>query len=220
MAITRKDGTIYRLRSPNPLGITQVDWNEMELEQVNFDWDSVTIPDDGEFVPLESDYSMVVDTVETLPQTTKEVNTKPIVTPDPVVEKKPDPVVEKKPESEPKPESIRKHLTNVVHMHCLPIESTDHFDSLYNDSFSRQQYGEKFIFESVLVEMGDLAMAFWTDTDKVTEGSIVYPFRRQVGNGKFEGLKQYRWWKVSDVENKSSGQLFRAIVTDVHPDFS
>lgn len=218
MPITRSDGTKYQLRSPNPLGATQNLWSS-DLEKINFKWNPVIVPDDGEFIPMRSDIKVkrnIVD-LDTF-MSTSEPPLPPTVDESDIKEEPKEPVaviVE-----DPPKESVRPYLTNTVHMHCLPIEITSHSDDFYGDHFDRSSYGQKFMFESVMVEMGDLAMLFWTDIDRVTEGSIVYPFRTQIGKGKYKPLQQYRWWKITEVEDKSPGYLIKAVASDIQPDFS
>ena len=208
--ITRRDGTVYRLRAPNPLGATQSSWNS-DVEKINFKWTPIVVPDDGEFVPIQSDFRVSDKILELSPVTVVE---EPEELPPPEPEKPSPPV------QSTERESVRPYLSNTVHMHCLPVEVTSHSDDLYGDQFQRNSYGQKFIFEAIMVSMGDLAMEFWTDTDRVAEKSIVYPFRRRTAKGKYESLQQYRWWKVTDIEEKSTGYLMRAVASDIQPDFS
>lgn len=217
MPIIKKDGTVYRLRSPNPLGITQSDWGK-DVEKINFKWPAIIVPDDSEFVPLQRNIKTSDKILELPPM---EVTEEPKEIP---TAEKPEPVL--KPEQslpDPQPtekESVRPYLSDTVHMHCLPAEVSSYSDDLYDDHFQRNSYGEKFIFEAVIVNTNDLTMEFWTDTDRITEKSIVYPFRKQTSKGKYGPLKEYRWWKVTDIEEKSTGYLIRAVTSDVHPDFS
>ena len=218
MPITRKDGTDYRLRSPNPLSLTQNSWVS-DVEKINFKWKPQVVTNEEEQTPapMQSDMKVKdeykdlssIDTPVAITEDPEQIAKEPVVQPDPVV----------KTDSESKP-SVRQHLANTVHMHCLPVETISMEDSFYGDQFDRSSYGQKFTFESVMVEMGDLAMVFWTDIERVTEGSVVYPFRKQVAPGRYQPLQQYRWWKVTEIEEKSPGFLVRAIASDLQPDFS
>lgn len=224
MPITRKDGTTYRLRSPNPLGATQNQWSS-GLEKINFKWNSVVVPDDGEFVPMKSDMKVKESFIELDSFSPATEPPPPIVVEEHPIQEETTPALaaEESPaqrQEEPQQESVRQYLTNTVHMHCLPIEVTSHSDDLYGYEFERNNYGQKFIFEAVMVESNDLAIVFWTDADRVTEKSIVYPFRTQIAKGRYKPLQQYRWWKIVEIEEKTPGYLMKAVASDVQPDFS
>jgi hypothetical protein len=78
-----------------------------------------------------------------------------------------------------------------------------------------------------MISSTDLSIEFWTSDPKnqITEKSIIYPFSYEVHNQSTDNYDrvpydEYRWWKVSSKERKEEGWLFRAVPSDVQPDFS
>ena len=126
--IKKKDGTVYRLNSPNPLVSDQEFWAEKDEFIIhNFDWDK-TLTELGDFLPSF-----------------------PLQKPEVI-----DPEV-KEPEEE-KP----LYLENVVVIHCQPVIIKEHKDDLYDESYKKNQYGEKFTFEGIIIQREDFMILFWT----------------------------------------------------------
>jgi len=97
-----------------------------------------------------------------------------------------------------------------VAIHCLPAVRIEHVDKTYGQRYAtlRTDFGNKFVFEAVMLEEQDLAIQFWTTCQQVTVGSILYPMN-----------KDKRWWKVRDREPKTGGLLMTAVITDFNPSF-
>lgn len=188
MTIKNKDGSDYRLTQPNPLSQKQ-DFSEEEIVLHNFAWKRTVSDTNSE--------KTCFDKPKTKPE-----------------EKVFDTVTEFF-SPQPTPLKTERKIDNVVVMHCLPIVLTTRKDELYGETYNTETFGDKFTFESVIVEREDLEMVFWTNID-LSKGSIVYPARYK------DGVKfgDYRWWKVSQKEEKSNGFLVKSVLSDVHPDFS
>ncbi len=98
---------------------------------------------------------------------------------------------------------------DMVDVWCLPAYKKEYVDSLYNEKYVKINYGKKFIFKSVLVEMADISMVIWTAT-KIAEGSIIYP-----------KVNDKRWWRVEEIKkDEKEGYLLYCIITDYQADFS
>ena len=193
--IKKKDGTVYRLNSPNPLVSDQEFWAEKDEFIIhNFDWDK-TLTELGDFLP-----SFPLQKPE--PEEPKIIE--PEVEPEVI-----DPEV-KEPEEE-KP----LYLKNVVVIHCQPVIIKEHKDDLYDESYKKNQYGEKFTFEGIIIQREDFMILFWTNIE-LTKNSILYPSKYR------DGVKfgDYRWWKVNDMREKSGGFVVQAVVSDYQPDFT
>lgn len=202
--IKNKDGTIYKLQSPNPLVKEQVFWADKgEYIVHNLNWQKILIQLQDlipEFEPEE------IPVEVKLPEKEINVDVKepPAVTP---------PIVE--PLIVPKETKNSLNLNNLVLMHCQPTISKTHTDELYGDSYSKTSYGEKFTFEALVVQREDFTMLFWTNL-KLEKGSVVYPSKYRDGT-KYGDL---RWWKVNRMTEKAGGYLVESVPSDYQPDFS
>jgi hypothetical protein len=229
MPIKNKDGTVYKLKEPNPL-VKEQEWGLLDSELIfhNFDWTDKTISADSNPNPLSSDFEVKDKVVSDFPEIKAEPKETEVMTGDDflkgveeatteaeiddvenVVLKDPEPI--KAPESNPS----NAKLKNVVIMHCSPAEIREREDDLYGDIYKTIQYGEKFTFESVILERNDLYIRFWTNVD-LSEGSVVYPSKYRSG----VKYGEHRWWRVNQSTEKSGGYLIQAVVSDYHPDFS
>ena len=198
--IKNKDGTVYRLNTPNPLVSDQEFWAEKDKFIVhNFNWDKV-LTELGDFLP-----SFPLQKPDLL-----EPKVKPELEPE-IEELE---IEEEEVEEEPKKEEPL-YLKNVVVIHCQPAIVKEHKDELYDESYTKTQYGEKFTFEGIMIQREDFMILFWTNL-KLTKNSILYPSKYR------DGVKfgDYRWWKVNDMREKSGGFVVQAVVSDYQPDFT
>ena len=214
MVLKNRDGTPFRLSSPNPL-VKNQEW--MTCEQLifhNFKWDSFTIATE----PLGT------RTISEFPKPTQE-QPKPIPAPEPE-EKPPQPEIEI-PQQEPKLPRTEL-IPNAIIVYCLPFaEWQNKSDDLYEDRYLTPQYNDKFTFEAIIVERSDFAISLWTtESMESKQGlvntknylkpeSIIFPARYSDGS-KFH---DHRWWKVQSVENQDSGVAIVGVITNIHPSF-
>ncbi len=91
---------------------------------------------------------------------------------------------------------------------CLPIKVEVFRDNLYDETYKKVTYGEKYTFEGILLSREDIAIEFWV-SNPITQGSIVC-----------SSLDEKRWWKVQDFFEKANGYVVQAIVSDYSPDLS
>lgn len=226
MTIYDSDGKVYKLKGVNPIMKDQADWDKKKIQLINMkSWKSEIVEDERNPVDkFKTDFN-VVDIGEDLglfegpePPQTEVVKAKDFIDdinqPEPVVEK---PVVE---EPEMIEESVVLDLDvraarlikeRGVEYFCAPaIGVKEHHDDFYGSSYKTIQYGDKFLFDAVLIDQSDLQLQFWC-VRRLELNSVVYRKLRQGGE---------RWWRVTSVEPKSGGYLATATVSDSNPDFS
>ncbi len=116
--------------------------------------------------------------------------------------------LEKSVELEQKPiknENIKKY--NSIPCFCLPAKTTEKKDDLYDESFKRTQYLEKFLTEIVILDKDDLYIKIWCN-DQLTEKSIIFPKN-----------KDKRWWKIIEVSSAPTGYYYLGSTSDYTPSF-
>ena len=195
MTLKNKDGSVYRLRSPNALMKDQTVWNGYTIH--NMKWDPITQESKDEVTPMSSDFSVRDSFVEEL-----ESNKPPMQDAEP-----------KSPVESPKFEE-RKHESKGVGLGvettfvwCLPAVLKKKRDSLYDEEYVTVSYGNPYSFEAVMVEEGDLSFSMWT-TATIERGSVVFP------KTTFK-----RWWRVDDIRDKTGGFLYSGMPSDYQPHF-
>lgn len=197
MAIKNKDGTVYKLKGPNPLMKSQKAWKKDEKFQVhNFDWTPEVVKDDGEKAkPHKTDFQVKASAVVL----------------EPVKIQPPELELEEEIEivSEIKPQASSQKFNNSIQIHCLPASIKIHRDELYDEIRHRTTYGNKFKFEAIVVESEDMLFRFWTNVDNIGAGSIVFPQTHDK-----------RWWKISSKQEKAGGFIYECFPSDEMPDFS
>lgn len=213
MTLRNKDGTIYRLKSPNPISKNQDFW-ETDAEYVlhNCKWTPEIINKEE----LEKIISAINFSEKTVVDA--KINEHPIEKYVPIIDNVPDvipqPIKEDFQKTQKLPDSIIK---NSVIFWCLPTIDSTVFDNLYEEKHEIKKYGNKFTFEAIVLEKNDMEISFWTNAEKVNKNSIVYPSRYTY---RKEEYKDYRWWKIQTITAKSGGWLVYAIVSEITPDFS
>ena len=98
-----------------------------------------------------------------------------------------------------------KHVITVL---CLPALVRDVDDALYGQTYRKRAYGEKFSFEAVALDVGDLTLTLLTSAD-VAAGSVLYP----QTNDK-------RWWEVAGVRETPEGTALHCVPSGFQPSFS
>lgn len=205
MAIKDKDGSVYKLRGPNPLLKTQDTWDERHVKLVNFGWDSVTVADEHNPVKkFEKDYN-IPDLGKLLEAHEEEGDDE-----DEDEDEVPDHDIEEVPEGEPAIDHTTAEFLekNKTIFQGVLTKETQITDDLYGETYTKRVYSGKIQFPAIVIQQTDLGMEFWTTQD-VTEHSVVYPQ---------DGTK--RWWRVTGSYQKSGGYVVTAVTSDVNPDFS
>jgi hypothetical protein len=214
MALKNKDGSVYRLRGPNPILKDQKLWESFQTH--NMHWQGDTSPDGSELQAIKTDFQVRNNFLDDLDQAAAEQEAQ--ITEIKVVEtlKKPETikVTENRVVEAPAPENIVAKAIDVskIFIHCLPAVISDKKDAVYGDNYQTIKYNKPFSFEGVLLDQSDLTFKFWTQADDFTnqiqQGSIVYP-----------KINQRRWWRVQTKVEKTGGWIITGHPSDYQPHF-
>lgn len=226
MTIKNKDGTIYKLRGPNPLLEKQSEWDKNATKLINLGSKRSEIVED-ERNPVEEQKKNVINIREELKlqDNPKVIRAKEFIeeiTAAP--EKIETPVVQTIPQMPPPstkvldtieinvdPKLARILKEHGVEFFCAPVVGVKkHVDSLYGTSYETMTYGDQFLFDAVLIDESDLQIQFWC-IRPIAKNSVVL---RKVAEGG------ERWWRVNSVEEKTGGYLVLCVISDSNPDFS
>lgn len=213
VTLKNKNGTVYRLKSPNPIMKEQKTWEEFRVH--NMHWGSEIQPDTSELQAIKTDFQVKNSFIDDLDQAaTEESNTKVVETPVIFAESKTESkinVVEKKIVEIPGSEKLDRSIPRVF-IYCLPAFLEEKIDEIYGEKTQTLKYNNPFSFEGVVLDESDLTFKFWTQSDSLTnqilQGSIVYPRDRRK-----------RWWRVQNVFEKTGGWVITAHPSDYHPHF-
>jgi hypothetical protein len=150
MPIRNKDGTLYKISTPNPL---------MKNQEIKEEWYTVHNFDTPNNETLVYDEPVKpVKLPDPAPEAKREA---PVPIPEPPV---PPPVEEKK-EVIPQEDKLL--------CHCLPAKLIEVKDAVYDEVRMKLTYGEKFRFEAVPVRLSDMGYTLWTNI-MIENGSIIY----------------------------------------------
>jgi len=211
MVLKNKDGTTYKVLSePNPILESQDFWSEFEVH--NLKWNTEKFDDKSEITQLQTDFEVNENSEPVKPEP-KVIEPKVI---EPKVIEKPvtievvdvpeifkDAIVIESESGIQLPANVERTI-----IYCLPAITKEHRDMLYGEVKKTIKFGKPFSFEGVVIQVEDLGMNFWTSIPHVTKNSIIYPRSRDK-----------RWWKVSELEDKTGGYLIQAVATNYHPSF-
>jgi hypothetical protein len=189
MAIKNKDGTVFKISGPNPLMEEQTLWKGFTKH--NFEW-TEEIDKENKSKAFE-----IKQNKEEVVFEEKKAEEKKIV-----VEETKKIVIE-----EPKKEEKKISDHKTIKCFCLPAIVIEKKDDLYEETYQKIEYHDKFIFETVIIEKQDIYIKFWT-MEKITKNSIIYPKN-----------KDKRWWKVSEESEAPMGFIYMAIISDYTPSF-
>lgn len=202
MAIKNKDGTPYRLASPNPVMKTQVLWGSEKFILHNMKWSGEIYQDTIKSEKPTRTQSFLSDLEETkVIETPVKIEPKEEST-STVYEAKVEVHEDKKRIEEEEKSEIEK-----IFIHLLPATYKTKVDDLYGDVKKTVYYGQPTSFEAVEIEMQDFYFKIWTELD-IGIGSILYP-----------KTNYKRWWKVQSKEKKANGWLITCMPSDHQPSF-
>lgn len=219
MAIKDKDGKVYTLRGPNPLMKAQQEWDKTKIRLFNMrggrheevitdlrnpvEAFNANVVDIGQDLKLKERKAKTIEPrkfIEEIREMPKEEPPQVFRMPEP-----PTPVLN----VDPKMARILKERG--VEYYCAPAIGRKTFtDDFYGSTYDTIEYGEKFVFDAVIIDQSDLELQFWS-IKPITAQSVVYRKVKQGGE---------RWWRIVDVESKTGGWLAKAITSDSNPDFS
>lgn len=188
--IKRKDGSIYKLRGPNPLLADQEIWSKESIVMHNMG--NVGRADSEPIPPQPVPKPMPVQEPAPLPALPPEHKVK---APEP---KKVEPTIEQK-----------KRTESDEIMFCLPAVMQEQKDPLYGDTYKKVAYREPFRFLARVLQQNDVQFVIFTTDSRVVEHSIVYhpDLRRWWKATEIAETKDGRFVKhfVSDVTPSFAG---------------
>ncbi len=220
MPLKNRDGTVYKLRGPNPLMEEQKVWEDFQVHNLKFQGE--VAPDEREIETISSDFKLKDDFLQSLhdskPVNIAVVESPAVVRPElavvkPVKSEQPAPVVKPEQPKELAPTELPRGF-NKTFMYCLPATLRDRRDSMYGTKYQTIQYGQPFSCEAVVVGEEDMTIKVWTSVEQVTKGSIIYPKKSDGGVADAQ-----RWWRVQDREDKKGGWLLTGHPSDETPSF-
>jgi hypothetical protein len=192
MAIKNNDGSVYKLRGPNPVMKKQEIWNnEEEFKLYNCHWEHETINDNSpKLKTLHSDFIIKEKEIKIINnQTEPEIK-----------------IIERNKPSEP-PKLKVKQLHDKVIFHCLNAIQIKVEDNFYEEERPKIEYDKTFSFEAIITSQDDINMMFWTNI-KIAKQSIVYPQNAEK-----------RWWEIIEVQKRGEGYLHITVPTSINPNF-
>lgn len=214
MTIVSKDGSVYLLKSPNPLVKQQEKWDLTKLVFHNFNWEEIR---------EKAEIKKTAPKKEPEQKTVK-ISTEPKENYSPPKEQPEQKQITPKEDEKTFDFPLIKYKTI---SYCLPAIVEKKQDNFYGESWGRITYGNKFTFPSVITNSTDFSFEFWTSDPhtQISEKSIIYPFSYEVYNERTNSYDkvpydEYRWWKVNSKERKEGGWLFSAVPSEIQPDFS
>lgn len=226
MTIKNKDGSVYKIRGPNPIMKEQDIWNDFTLHNMNFDHETLQ----NQIYPTKKTKKIDLGSVTTVKDTkvSTPLPTVPQPPPKAMAEEDikivhnndfelpdfdtpdPTPVPEKIDEDVLKPNTVNdklKHYPKDI-MYCLLAEVKEKIDPLYQEKQIKISYVRNFLFENIIITESDMNLVFWSHLDFITKSSIVYP----RNNSR-------RWWKIDKIKQAPDGMFFSCVPTEVTPKF-
>jgi hypothetical protein len=120
----------------------------------------------------------------------------------------------------PKTKPQIQKFQNSITVNCLPVIWNNREDNLYGDSYKTKTYGQKFIFEAMVIERGDLAISLWTASILISsQGKVSIEDYIKPGSIIFPSFGDYRWWEIKELQPYKEGILIVAVATDFQPSF-
>lgn len=154
MPLKNKDGSLYRLRAPNPIMKNQDLWGDKFVIH-NMNWKKEIAKDLNDKLQVAT----VIKKKTFLEELT---DTKPEI---------------KEVKKEIKPEPPKKTISQEIpkdFIYCLPVIINKKEANFYGDQYQTIEYGKPFSFEGVIISKLDLTLSLWT-TAEISEGSILFP---------------------------------------------
>jgi hypothetical protein len=224
MVIKNKDGTVYKVKGPNPIMLEQDLWNDFELHNMEFPDDVVnqniakkptrnkinlgqTVVAKQDEIRSEVSVKTPAFVEEKPPQKKQEFSfqeaqiTQEIKPPQPKIDE--EEIVEK-------PKYVNSKLLNYPKtvLCCLPTDVQEKKDLLYGEVTTKITYGKKFTFEAILIEETDMHLLFWTHLEKIKRFAIFYPKNQEK-----------RWWQADAIKSAPEGFVVKCIPSMQHPNF-
>ena len=194
--LKKKDGSEYKLLSPNPLMNTQILWLD-EFKTHNMRWET----EKDAIKKADKNVSSPVEVKETFLSALDKTQIEEMLEEDFKKE-----VIHE--DLQRKEEIIEENQIKKIFIHCLPAKIRIKKDDLYSESYKTVQYENPISFEGVLLQEADLAIEIWTDTNDISVSSIIYP-----------KLGSKRWWKIQEKTQKMGGWVLTGVPSSYQPSF-
>lgn len=212
MTIKNKDGSVYKLKSPNPIMKSQDLWKDFTVHNMIFEQ---TVEEDKVKLKKSSKIKMGTTVVVQEEKIKEKDIIKPPVPPvDPINIPQPKEVkkeiVEEEQDDVERPSIINDKLQKYEKtiFNCLPAIVHEKIDDLYGEKSIKVSYSSKFTFESIILEETDMNLLFWTHLNKITKFTILYPRN-----------KEKRWWQVEAISKAPEGYFVKCHPSTSHPNF-
>lgn len=186
MAIKNKDGSNYVFTKPAPQMSEQVFWNKKE---------HVTLHNKFGQRYVKENTEPEVETI--IPQAPQEELPEEDIK-----------IITHKEDYEEKPKALSD---DIVEVWCLPcLEHSENVDPLYGESYSKVNYGDKFIFKARIISLEDLQIQF------VTEMSVTLPYESVI----YPKMASRRWWQIKGYKEINGFRIYLGMISDYQPNFS
>lgn len=200
MTIKNSDGSIYKLKKPNPLlkdqdvkEGTHIVHNLMPTDEIVVKYSNkkeVTQPV-GAVIGVNTPHPVLA---QQIPVPSSEVTLEPPV------------VTNTEPEVLDDPYLEQEQDDTRVSCWCLPGEFRKHYDKLYGETRQNVVWGEKFIVEGIILDSMETSFQIWTQI-LINPPSIIFV--------RFDK----RWWRVNETRPYEGGYLMGCLPSDIRPRF-
>ena len=224
MVIKNKDGSVYKVRGPNPIMMSQEVWDNFEVHNMDFSPDIVNNKQNPQKPNKKLDFGTT--TTVTAEQQKPEMPTPPPPPKEAKIKEevkiqefeipdftKPEPTQSPQPETDEevlRPQTVNEKLRNYKKdiMYCMLAETKEVVDPLYSDKTVKIKYTRNFVFENFIIKEDDMELIFWSHLDFLTKNSILYPKN-----------DTRRWWKINSVRSAPEGCFIVCGPTDIQTSF-
>ena len=220
MVIKNKNGTVYKVRGPNPLMKTQDVWDDFILHNMKFDPEIIKNQsiqpkktkkiEIGSTQTIKDDFAEPVILPKIEPKKSNSTNQEFKIPDFSEPEPTPIPKIVEDDTDVLKPTSINEMLADYPKdiMNCMLANTSEKIDPLYEEKKIKITYVRNFVFENIIINMTDMELVFWSHLDFITKNSIVYPKN-----------DSRRWWKIDKVRKGPEGTFFSCVPTQTQPNF-
>jgi hypothetical protein len=186
--IKNSDGSPYKIRKPNPLMLQQ-EIEEQPIEVIhNFSPEEIVLQSKGK-KKITTAFPATIGVMEPHPQIQEQIKANELV------EEEYIPEVKEEIESD-----------NKVNCWCLPADWKDFYDPLYEETRKNLVYGNKFMFEGIVLNADETDYQMWMKA-KIKPSSIVFVSPNR------------RWWKVIKVTESEDGFIVNCMPSLERPSF-
>ena len=198
MVIKNRDGTVFKLKGPNPLMKSQEIWDKHSIKLINFNNKELFVEIDSKN-PIKEFEEDIPDITKAMEKVVKNIEAVTVE----------EPKVEEQIEEKVFSNDFLK-LYDKKKISFLGVETFDKLykDDLYGDSYSKTEFSERINFHGVIIDQNDFNLSFWS-MQKINLKSVVYPKNETK-----------RWWQVQSCSPISGGFKHVCVTSTLNPDFT